>query len=74
MRLALTGVLRGATITLDVEVPALDGRRVRVFLEPEAPDRSAGENDNQRVWREWVAKGPHGPIDGAEDDAFPDEA
>ena len=31
---AVTGVLHGKTITLDVPVPRLDGHRVRIIVEP----------------------------------------
>lgn len=33
MASAMTGTVRGATITLDAPVPALDGHRVRVVVE-----------------------------------------
>jgi hypothetical protein len=71
MENAVTGVLHGTTVTLDAPLPRLDGRRVRVFIEPviEEPDPSAAEN--AELLRQWAARGPQGPIDDEED--FPDD-
>lgn len=73
---ALTGFLRGTTITLDAPVPTLDGRRVRVVVEPVAlehvaEDRELSPAENTALLREWALRGPQGPID--EDGDFPDD-
>jgi hypothetical protein len=74
MARAIPGVLRGVTLTLDVPVPPLDGKRVQVVIEPaetesgETQDLSSMEN--AALLREWAKHGPQGPID--EDDDFPD--
>ncbi len=73
---ALTGFLHGTTITLDAPVPTLDGRRVRVVVEPVAveqvaEDRELSPAENTALLREWALRGPQGPID--EDDDFPDD-
>lgn len=48
---------------LDEAVPALDGKRVVVALEPlEEPVPALGELD-MAAWRLWVASGPQGPIE-----------
>jgi hypothetical protein len=67
---AVTGVLHGATITLDAPLPPLDGRRVRVIIEP-VEERELSAAENAALLREWAARGPQGPIED-EDDNFPD--
>jgi hypothetical protein len=62
----LTGLVHGQTIELDERVPELEGKRVRVLVEP-AEDSAAGA-DGATVWQEWVERGPQGPI---EDDGKP---
>jgi hypothetical protein len=69
----VTGVVHGSTITLDAPVPPLDGRRVRVVIQPvDAADLVLSEQEQDRMWREWVDQGPQGPIDT--DDGWPDDA
>jgi hypothetical protein len=63
----LTGLVQGQTIELDERVPELEGKRVRVLLEP-AEDSDVG-SDRATVWHEWVERGPQGPI---EDDGNPE--
>lgn len=68
----VTGVVHGSTIALDKPVPPLDGCRVRVVLEPvETADLVLSEQDQDRFWREWVDRGPQGPLEG--DDDWPDQ-
>jgi hypothetical protein len=67
---AVTGVLHGATITLDAPVPPLDGQRVRVVIEPETESRELSAEENAALLREWAKHGPQGPIDDDED--FPE--
>jgi hypothetical protein len=74
MRAAVTGVVRGSTVTLDEPVPPLEGQRVRVTLEPLPSDQAVLElsaEEQRRVLREWAERGPQGPLDA--DDAWPDE-
>ena len=73
MATEVTGVVHGSTIALDAPIPPLDGRRVRVVLEPaDAADVVLSEQEQDRMWREWVDCGPQGPL--AAKDAWPDEA
>jgi hypothetical protein len=65
----LTGVVTGQTIALDERVPELEGKRVRVLLEP--ADESGLAGDQAVVWREWAEHGPHGPIDDDGEADFP---
>lgn len=70
---AVRGVLHGATITLDAPIPPLDGRRVRVVIEPETEsgkDRELSPDQNAVLLRDWAQRGPQGPIDDDED--FPE--
>jgi hypothetical protein len=62
------GVLSGKTITLESEVPPLEGMKVRVLIEPaEESDHSLSPQDQARLWQDWVARGPQGPIELEED-------
>jgi len=62
---ALEGTLYGNTITLDSAVPPLEGRRVRVVIEPLDEDEViSSPNQQAELWRTWVERGPQGPIDG----------
>jgi hypothetical protein len=66
-----TGTVHGRVITLDVAVPELDGRRVRILLGPvDEPDLSLDARQNALLWQEWVERGEHGPLD-KEDAGFP---
>jgi hypothetical protein len=65
-----TGLLKGKTIELEDPIPELEGKRVRVVLEPlEEPRLSAAEQ--RELWDQWVELGPQGPIDDAGDTQFP---
>lgn len=70
---AVKGLLRGNIITLDSAVPPLDGKRVRVLLEPVNEMESKLSAEAQRdLWRQWVEHGPQGPIEDDESDpGFP---
>ena len=67
MEHAVTGVLHGMTVTLDAPLPRLDGRRVRVFIEPVAEEHELSAAENAELLRQWAARGPQGPIDSEED-------
>jgi hypothetical protein len=57
------GVLSSKTITLDAEVPPLEGMKVRVLIEPaEEADLAVPPGDQIRLWQEWVDRGPQGPM------------
>ncbi|MBI2372378.1 MAG: hypothetical protein HYV07_00125 [Deltaproteobacteria bacterium] len=64
-----TGVLHGHIISLDSAVPLLEGKRVRVLLEPEheANARLSPEAQHE-LWSAWVQRGPQGPIEDGEDE------
>jgi hypothetical protein len=69
----VTGVVHGSTITLDTPVPPLEGRRVRVVLQPvDTADLVLSDQEQDRLWHEWVDAGPQGPIEA--DDTWPDDA
>ena len=69
MHTARTGCVHGNTVTLDSPVPALEGVRVRVVLEPVNDTDAALKPDAQaHLWSEWVSNGPQGPLE--EDDTF----
>ncbi len=60
------GRLQGNTITLEEPVPPLEGRRVRVLLEPVEDSEARLTADEQaELWRAWNEQGPQGPIDEA---------
>jgi hypothetical protein len=74
MTTAIRGILNGVTLTLDVPVPPLDGKRVQVIIEPAETEPSEARDltsiENTAFLREWARRGPQGPID--DDDDFPD--
>ena len=65
----LTGRVKGTTITLDERVPELEGRRVLVIVEP-ADDLDIAI-DTAGLWREWVERGPQGPLEDEGEPEFP---
>jgi hypothetical protein len=74
MSAEVTGTVHGNTITLDEAVPPLEGRRVRVNLEPltDDPDQVLTADEQARLLREWAAGGPQGPLDA--ENEWPDES
>lgn len=67
-----TGTVRGNTIALDGPVPPLEGRRVRVILEPLSSEETApAPEEQERLLLEWAEKGPKGPLDA--EVPWPDE-
>jgi hypothetical protein len=64
------GTLRGKVITLEKGVPALDGMRVRVIVEPEEEEKLDPEQQ-AKLWDAWVASGPQGPIEDDGEPEFP---
>ena len=72
MAAAREGTLHGNMITLDSAVPPLEGRRVRVVIEPLDEGEIILPPDQQaQLWQEWVERGPQGPIDEDEEPEFP---
>lgn len=69
---AMIGQVHGKTVTLDREVPDLEGQRVRVMLEPvgDADAKIAAETQAQ-LWQQWTERGPQGPLTDDGDDEFP---
>ena len=68
----LTGTVHGNTIDLDGPVPPLEGRRVRVILEPlPIEEANLTSEEQERMLLEWAAKGPQGPLDA--EGPWPDE-
>jgi hypothetical protein len=61
------GKVQGSVIELEKPVPGLDGRRVKVIVE-EVPAEEVvlSTEEHAALWREWVERGPQGPI-GDED-------
>ncbi len=67
-----TGTLQGNVVTLDQAVPPLEGRRVRVVLEPlNESDSELSADEQARIWKAWVDHGPQGPIDDEGEPEFP---
>lgn len=64
-----TGLVHGKTITLDEDAPELDGRRVRVIIEPiDDVDLELSDEEQARAWAEWrerEAREGAGPIQDA---------
>ena len=72
MSLPATGLVHGNTITLDAPVPPLEGKRVRVEIEPiDGVDVTVAADVLASAWDRWVASGPQGPIEDDDSD-FPD--
>ena len=72
MAAEVTGTVRGKTITLDEVVAPLEGRRVRVTLEPlSVPDKDLTPDEQKRLLQDWATRGPQGPLDG--ENQWPDE-
>lgn len=65
------GLLRGTTIELEDPVPEMDGKRVRVVLEPLDDEKRLTAEEQRDAWREWVERGPQGPIEDDEDTDLP---
>jgi hypothetical protein len=64
------GTVHGKTIELDDPVPELDGQRVRLVVEGAGDEEAPLTAESQTaLWREWVERGPQGPID--DEDAAP---
>ncbi|HEV7515150.1 MAG TPA: hypothetical protein VGR07_02505 [Thermoanaerobaculia bacterium] len=60
----LTGWLHGNIITLETAAPPLEGKRVRVKIEPAEDSEAVLSSEEQaRLWQEWVDHGPQGPIE-----------
>jgi hypothetical protein len=62
MAAALKGRLQGKTITLETTVPPLEGKDVRVLIEPLEEEIELSPEQHAELWREWVRRGPQGPI------------
>jgi hypothetical protein len=68
----LTGWLHGNTITLETTSPPLEGKRVRVKIEPAEDSEAVLSSEEQaQVWKEWVEHGPQGPIELEEEFDLP---
>jgi hypothetical protein len=66
-----TGTLKGKTITLDEAVPALEGRRVHVVIEPVVEDRKLSKEEHLELWHEWMEHGEQGPLTDEGEPEFP---
>ena len=60
------GLLHGNTITLEAEIPPLEGQRVLVLVEPLEEQLTLTAEQQAALWREWVERGPQGPIEDDE--------
>ena len=70
MSAALTGRIHGSVIELDAPVPALEGQRVRVVVEP-VDEPAIGADALRDAWNSWVTTGPDGPIADDDEPEFP---
>lgn len=69
---AREGILHGQTITLDQAVPPLEGRRVRVVIEPlEETEIGLSPEVQAGLWQAWMERGPQGPIEDDGEPEFP---
>lgn len=60
----LTGWVHGNTITLETMTLPLEGKRVRVRIEPAEDSEAVLQPAEQsRLWQEWVDQGPQGPVE-----------
>ena len=71
MTTSTTGLLRGTTIELEDPVPEMEGKRVRVLLEPLDDEQRLAAEEQRDAWRQWVEQGPQGPIEDGEDTELP---
>lgn len=72
MNKSTTGLVHGDHIALDAPVPDLEGRRVRIVLEPvEDVEHAIDPGEQRQLWQEWMKTGPHGPIEDADGPDFP---
>ena len=71
MTTSTTGLLRGTTIELEDPVPEMEGKRVRVLLEPLDDEQRLAAEEQRDAWRQWVEHGPQGPIEDGEDTELP---
>ncbi|HEY4180568.1 MAG TPA: hypothetical protein VGM90_27175 [Kofleriaceae bacterium] len=62
--------MHGKTIELEDAVPELDGKRVRVVVEP-VDEQRLGIEQQAELWKAWIARGPQGPIDEGADTELP---
>jgi hypothetical protein len=70
MAARLKGLVQGRTVVFDEAIPPLDGKRVRVVLEPvDEPELTSVANTE--AWRQWLASGPQGPIEDEGEPEFP---
>jgi hypothetical protein len=67
---AVTGTLHGNTITLDAPVPVLEGKRVRLVIEPE-DEKQLSVDEQRSLWSLWAKRGPQGPIEDDGEPEFP---
>ncbi|HEX4963734.1 MAG TPA: hypothetical protein VF173_23105 [Thermoanaerobaculia bacterium] len=68
----LTGWIHGNTITLETMTPPLEGKRVRIRIEPaEDSEAEIRPEEQAQLWQEWVAQGPQGPVDLEEEPDLP---
>jgi hypothetical protein len=69
----LTGWVHGNTITLESPIPPLEGKRVVLRIEESAedPDERLSAEVQARLWRDWAAAGPQGPIEDEGEPEFP---
>ncbi len=68
----MNGTVHGDNIALDEPLPVQEGCRVRIRIEPiEDPEFAIPPEENARLWRQWAATGPQGPID--RDDDWPND-
>jgi len=68
MAAAISGVVHGKVIELDEVMPGLEGRRVRVVVEP-LDETATDPVELRRAWDAWAARALEGPI---EDDGEPE--
>ncbi len=59
----IRGVVHGDEIKLEKPLAELEGKMVVVRVEVVEDEGDLSPEEQRRAWDEWVAHGPHGPID-----------
>lgn len=63
MSVAVSGRVRGNTITLDHNLAELEGKRVRVVVEPaDDLEQTLSTEQQALLWQAWIERGLQRPI------------
>ncbi len=69
--MTLTGRLQGNLITLLEQPAQLEGRLLRIVVEPiEDSELQLSADEQRAALNTWIEHGPQGPLPGDDDDSF----